>query len=327
MKSTLTCLLLLFFVHLSGQTSLFDELHQRGDSIKIALDTDWKQLIRQKAKKQYQPLTMTVSGLGEPLTFTGRVRSRGNVRLEVCQYPSLKIKLKKAQLRAAGFSNLNDLKFVLQCSNSSTGAGYSIREQLVYDLHAVYSENHHRIVPMSLRPTEDKSLVLRAFMVEDEEQLAARYEGSILKAKRASSGGLNRAAYVNMCLFNYLILNTDWFVYNLHNVEFVSKKGAIKLIPIPYDFDYSGFVGTSYAVPREELDLASIYVPMWLGKAVTPDELRATCAHFMAQRQTAEALITSYPELDKRSRKRLLKRLEVFYDLLENEKRLMRLLK
>jgi hypothetical protein len=180
---------------------------------------------------------------------------------------------------------------------------------------------------MSLHPTEEADLSLRAFMVEDEEQLAARYEGTILKTKRASSGGLNRAAYVNMCLFNYLILNTDWYVFNLHNVEFVSKKGALKLIPIPYDFDYSGFVGTSYAVPREELDLASIYVPMWLGKDVTPDELRTTCAHFQSQREAAVALITNYPELDRRSRKRLLKRLEVFYDLLANEKKLMRLLK
>ena len=327
MKSTLTFLLLLFFVHLSGQTSLFDELHQRGDSVKVALDTDWKRLIRQKQKKQYQPLTMTVSGLGEPLTFTGRVRSRGNVRLEVCQYPSLKIKLKKAQLRAAGFSSLNDLKFVLQCSNSSTGEGYSIREQLVYDLHALYSEHHHRIVPMSLQPTAEADLSLRAFMVEDEEQLAARYEGSILKTQHASSGGLNRAAYVNMCLFNYLVLNTDWYVFNLHNVEFVSKKGVLKLIPIPYDFDYSGFVGASYAVPREELGLASIYDPIWLGKEVTPDELRTTCAHFQSRREAAEALVSNYPELDNRSKKRLLKRLENFYKLLANEKRLMRLLK
>lgn len=327
MKSTLTSILLLFFVHISCQPSLFDELHQRGDSVSIELETDWKNLIRQKHKKQYQAMTLKVVGLGEPLTFTGRVRSRGNVRLEVCQYPSLKLKLKKAQLRAAGFNDLNELKFVLQCSNSSIGESYAVREQLAYHLHAVYSEHHHRIVPISLHLTEEEDLSLKAFMVEDEEQLAARYEGEILKSKHASSSGLNRPAYVNMCLFNYLILNTDWHVFNLHNVEFVSKKGALKLIPIPYDFDYSGFVGASYAVPRPELDIASVYVPKWLGKEVTPEELRTACAHFQSRRPAAEALLNDYPELDTRSKKRLLKRLDDFYDLLANEKKLLRLLK
>ncbi len=113
----------------------------------------------------------------------------------------------------------------------------------------------------------------------------------------------------------------------MHYVGVVSKKGALKLIPIPYDFDYSGFVGTSYAAPRPSLDVTSIYVPVWLGKDVTPDEMRATCANFKSRREAAEALITNYPELDNRSKNRLLKRLEDYYKLLENDKRLMKLLK
>ncbi|MFK8165502.1 MAG: hypothetical protein AB8H12_23850 [Lewinella sp.] len=327
MKSSLTFLLLFFFVSLAAQASLFDKLHEQGDVVNVELDTDWKKLLREKRKKQYQPLSMTIYGLGDTLTFTGRVRSRGNVRLEVCQNPSLKIKLKKAQLRAAGFSDLNDLKFVLQCAKGAAGEGYSIREQLVYELHALYSDHYHRVIPLQLTPTQEADQKFRAFMVEDEEQLAVRYEGNILNAKRASTGGLNRSAYVNMCLFNYLILNTDWHVFNLHNVEFVAKKGALKLVPIPYDFDYSGFVGASYAVPREELEIGSVYVPKWLGKEVTPEELMVARQHYQARQEVATKMIENYPNLDNRSKKRLLKRMQDFYDLLANEKKLMRLLK
>jgi hypothetical protein len=327
MRSSLTCVLLFFTVLLVAQASLFDELHQQGNVVDVALDTDWKNLLRNKRKKQYQPLRMTVYGLGDTLLFTGRIRSRGNIRLEVCQNPSLKIKLKKSQLRAAGFSDLNDLKFVLQCSRGSAGEGYSIREQLVYELHAIYSDNYHRVVPLQVTPTQEPDQKLRAFMVEDEEQLAERYEGNVLKTKRASSAGLNRDAYVNMCLFNFLILNTDWHIANLHNVEFVAKKGELKMIPIPYDFDYSGFVGTSYAVPRDELDIGSIYVPTWLGKDVTPEELSAACAHFQSRQEAATKFLENYPGLDNRSRKRLLRRMKDFYDLLASEKKLMRLLR
>ncbi|WP_020567288.1 hypothetical protein [Neolewinella persica] len=327
MKSSLTCILLFFSIHLVAQASLFDSLHQQGDVVSVELDTDWKNLLRNKRKKQYQPLNMTVYTFGDTLTFPGRVRSRGHVRLEVCQNPSLKIKLKKSPLRAAGFSDLNDLKLVIQCSRGSVGEGYSIREQMVYELHAIYSENYHRVIPLQVTTNQDADQVLRAFLVEDEEQLSERYEGKIPNMRRASTDGINRSAYVNMCLFNYLILNTDWHVFNLHNVEFIAKKGALKLIPIPYDFDYSGFVGANYAVPREELDIASVLVPKWLGKDVSPEELTAACTHFQSRQEVATNFIATYPGLDNRNRKRLLKRMDDFYDLLANEKKLMRLLR
>lgn len=327
MKSSLFVFFFLLFVPLVSQSSLFDVLHEKGEQVHMVLDTEWKDLVRERSEKQDQPLKLTLIGLGDTLNFAGRVRSRGNIRLEVCQYPSLLVKLKKKELKAAGFSDLNDLKFVLQCSNDARGEGYSVREKLVYDLHAIYSEHHHRTVPATISPASDESQVLRAFVVESEEQLAARYQGRIIAPERMSTTGLERASYVNMCMFNYLILNTDWHVFNRHNIEFVNPEGSLDLISIPYDFDYSGFVGAHYAIPREELDITSIYVPKWLGKNVTEAELKEEVAHFLTRRTAAETLIREYPELDERNRKRMLRRMEEFYKLLGNEKKMLKMLK
>ncbi|MEO0734088.1 MAG: hypothetical protein AAFZ52_14730 [Bacteroidota bacterium] len=318
----------LYCLSLGGQPSLFDSLHASEAPYRIELATDWKKLIRRKADKAYQPLTLRVYGLGEtPLEFPGRVRPRGHIRLSVCAYPSLKIKLKKEGLRKAGFSDLNDLKLVLQCSSGEVGVGYHRREKLVYRLHAVYSDHTHRIVPIQLATTGSRQDSLRAFFIEDEEQIAARYGGRILAAKKLSVGALEREAYVNMCLFNYLILNTDWAVFNLHNVEFVTAGDSRDLICIPYDFDYSGFVGTGYAVPQPQLNLHSIYEPKWLGRGVTPEELLTAAAHFRERREAAVALIKTYPGLTSANQRRLLKRLEDFYRLLDKEKLLLKLLK
>ncbi|MEL7163445.1 MAG: hypothetical protein AAFN92_21990, partial [Bacteroidota bacterium] len=96
---------------LGAQSSLFDTLHASAAPLRIELDTDWKKLIRRKADKAYQPLTLRVHGLGDqPIAFPGKIRPRGHMRLQVCANPSLKIKLDKQALRAAGFSDLNDLK-------------------------------------------------------------------------------------------------------------------------------------------------------------------------------------------------------------------------
>lgn len=319
--------LLLFAFPAIAQESLFDALHERGDSVSFSLDTDWKKLLRGKLKKEYQPVTVIVHGLGDPIHLKGKIRSRGNVRLEACGNPSLKLKVKKAGLRAAGFNDLNEFKFVLQCTNSGLGEDYLNREKLVYDLHKIYSDFYHRTISAQIMPLQDEGKVIKTFMVEDEEQLAERYKANILDTKRANTAGLERSSYVSMCLFNYYILNSDWHVYNLHNVEFVNPTGTTDLISIPYDFDYSGFVGTSYAIPRESLDISSIYTPVWLGKDVTEGELKRAAAHYQNFEDKARTLIQEYPNLDKRSRKRMLRRTDQFYELLANEKKLLRLLR
>ena len=321
----LTLLSFLLPALLSGQPSLFDVLHAGADTTVFRIDTDWNTLVRKKKGKTYQPATVYLTLADSTLTFEAKLRSRGNVRLEVCQNPSLKLKLKKADLLAAGFSDLNEFKFVLQCSNSSLGENYLNREQMVYDLHAVFSDFSHRTKPVELHLGQKEPI--SAFMIEHEEQLGARFQARVLETKKLSTRGLQREAYVNMCLFNYLILNTDWHVFNLHNLKFINPDESLDLIPVPYDFDYSGFVGTHYAIPREELNIESIYTPVWLGKNVTPAEIKTGAQHYLSRREVAEKLIKEHPGLNKKDQKRMLKRVEVFYRLLEDEKRLLRLVK
>ncbi|MFT7120110.1 MAG: hypothetical protein ACJAZ9_000280 [Neolewinella sp.] len=309
---------------LTAQESLFDYLIDSGDTIVINMETDWNKIIRRKEKKENEALNCVVETKDSTFEFRGKVRSRGNIRLKVCSNPSLKVKLKKKDLLAAGFSDINDFKLVLQCSNSSLGLSYLRKERLVYELHQIYSPHYHRTIPVRLRGLDDEDI--HGFLIEEEEQLEHRY-GKVIKLKKANTRGMQREAYLNMCLFNYLILNSDWHIFNLHNVELVSPSENPELIPIPYDFDYSGFVGTSYSVPREGLNVSSIYVPVWLGKYITSDEMKDMASKFLANAGRAEALITNYPGLKKSDRRRMLKRLEDFNKLMANEKKLLKLIK
>lgn len=309
---------------LGAQPSLFDHLAGTQDTIHLTLETNWKQLNRNKKKKEYQPLQLQLSSPGLSLPLSGKIRTRGNIRLEVCDNPSLKIKLDKQPLMEAGFSDVNELKLVQQCSNSSLGENYLRREYLAYALHQLYSEHHHRTIPVVLHVSGEDDI--QAFIVEEEEQLTARY-GRLLEPEKASTRGVNRKAYVNLCLFNYLILNTDWQIFNLHNVELLADTVSRQTIPIPYDFDYSGFVATSYSVPRKELNISSVHVPKWLGRHVTEEEIKVGAAHFLARKEAAEKLIQEFPGLREGDRKRLLKILDQFNDTMASEKKLMRLIR
>ena len=308
----------------SAQTSLFDSLCAHGDTLVLELNTNWKYLLNHKKEKDFQPMEAVFRSGGDEWAFRGKVRTRGNIRLEICNNPSLKLKLKKKDLTAAGFSEVNKLKLVQQCSRGNVGLGYLRRERLCYELHQIYSSHFHRTLPVVIK--RDGFPDVSAFLVEEEGQLAARY-GRILEHRRTHARGLNRSAYVNLCLFNYLILNTDWFIVNRHNVEMVGDTTSGTVLPIPYDFDYSGFVGTAYSAPREELGIGSVYEPKWLGEDITAEELLAGARHYLAKAEEARSFIAEYPDLRANDRRRMLRRLDNFNELMANEKKLLRLLR
>ncbi|MBB4078211.1 hypothetical protein GGR28_000812 [Lewinella aquimaris] len=307
----LFCWLLIGSLYAGAQPSLFDELWECNDTVTIALETNTKRLLRNKKEKSYQPATVHINGR----TLSGRVRSRGHIRLEVCRFPSLKIKLDKTALDSLGFTELNDLKLVVQCSSHSAAEGYLRREKLIYDLHAMVSRYHHRTIPVHLYLGDR---ILEAFLVEAEEQLAARYGAIVVESDQVSTRGLQREAYLNMCLFNYMVLNTDWNVFNLHNVECLQLTESRELIPIPYDFDYSGVVGTTYAVPHDAHNLRSVQQPKWLGRHVTEEELSAALLPFLDARARMVDHVNSCHDLHPGHQKRILDRLTEFYELIEN---------
>lgn len=64
--------------------------------------------------------------------------------------------------------------------------------------------------------------------------------------------------YDQMCLFQFMIGNTDWYAYINHNMKVLAAKVFTVPVLIPYDFDYSGIVHTDYATPNNNYPLQHI---------------------------------------------------------------------
>ncbi|PPK86331.1 hypothetical protein CLV84_3257 [Neolewinella xylanilytica] len=315
----LSVLFLLVSLSVSGQRSLFDALSANGDTPLVLLETDWDKMLQARTDKVYQEVTLTVNGH----RFPGRVRTRGHARLRTCLFPSLRVKLNKKVLAAAGYSSLNDLKFGLQCNASKRGLGYLQRERLLYDLYAMVSPYHLRT--LSVRVVIEKGDTLAGFLIESEEQLAARYDATDYRSEHVSTRGLDRMTYARLCLFNYLILNTDWNIYNLHNVACLRSNADSRLFPLPYDFDHSGLVDTHYAVPREDLGMTSVYEPRFLGRHLTEDEMSTAARSFLEKADELHQRILEDPDLDRVHRRQMIARLTAFMDEISDPDRLARL--
>ena len=85
-----------------------------------------------------------------------------------------------------------------------------------------------------------------AMFIEDETDVAKRMEGRIVELPRLLFKDVDTDTLMPMMLFEYMIGNTDFSIYALHNVELVQRPDK-SIHPVPYDFDISGLVHPPYA--------------------------------------------------------------------------------
>ncbi|GAB5553187.1 MAG: hypothetical protein Sapg2KO_27780 [Saprospiraceae bacterium] len=325
------CLFLFGFQNLLwGQTSnevpisFFQHFAQQTEVPTLTIETDVKKLIKDKRKENYQGASITFNGLeGETIEMAAKIRSRGNIRKEVCYFPPVKLKMKKKALKKLGFDTLNQVKMVIQCQSSKQGLSYLLKENLIYQMHQPIGPISYqtKLIKLNLIDKKGKTQELFGFLIEEEREFCARLESRIPPGKgRISDRLIDRDAYLKMVFFQYMILNTDWQMINRHNLEFVLMKGQDKFMPIPYDFDYSGMVGTNYAVPDISRGIKNVQEPCFLGKDVTEEEAQSTANYFLSKKDAVYAALEADQHLTKKDSKAIRKRLDFFFKELESKR-------
>jgi hypothetical protein len=85
------------------------------------------------------------------------------------------------------------------------------------------------------------------------------------------------------------------------------------LLPVPYDFDYSGFVDAPYAAPPARINIASVRTRRYLGYCKHNAEIAAVAAEFNARRPQLLAVIDETPLLEPEARAKARKYTESFF--------------
>ncbi|MDG1571260.1 hypothetical protein OZ410_02970 [Robiginitalea sp. M366] len=242
-----------------------------------------------------------------------RVRARGNFRRENCFLAPIKLRLKKKDTKGTLFEGNKELKLVLPCFESERGADYVLKEYIAYRMYEHVTPFHFKTRPFQMeyadaRRNKDRVYHLQGFMIEDIDRVAERVGGHKLKRS------VHPLQQDNICsvqndFFQFMIANTDFSVAYQHNEKLVFVDGR-KAIPVPYDFDMSGFVNTSYAVvseiQNEKLDIEKVTQRLYRGFRRNPEvydqvrqdylakkdrmlgELDAHAGHFNGKKQHQE---------------------------------------
>ena len=81
--------------------------------------------------------------------------------------------------------------------------------------------------------------------------MASRNGGEIRNVKNFSSEEVELHNYTLFSLFQYMIINNDWSISQLHNIKLLSIDPSMSPITVPYDFDWAGMVCAPYRITAD----------------------------------------------------------------------------
>jgi hypothetical protein len=253
--------------------SVFNILTQaEGDTIELRADMDTLMALRRS--RRYTPAVIrTKAGFEVPL----ELRSRGKFRRKKNEVPPLKLKFSKKTIQKEQMDTLNEIKLVLPMAFNATGEELLMREYIAYRMYEKLTPYSFRARLVNLRLMDTKGKPPRyclAFLVEHEEEVAARLRKTIIETWAPPADSICQEQTALAIIYEYLIGNTDWDMSSSRNMLFMRGVPTDRMLVVPYDFDFSGFVGAPYASPNSDTGLKNVLDRALMPKNVDPVALR-----------------------------------------------------
>ena len=316
----------LFPAHGAAQTKLF-----RSDTVlPVTLRADFRDLRHDrdttKAKAVWRDATITYAESGGVVTTPLRVRTRGIYRLKTCDDPPIRLAFSDSTARGTLFKGLHHPKLVVPCRERSD------YEQLILQEYGIYKVQR-LLTPVSLSARllrltiEDmsgrsKPQTEYAFITEDPQRLARRLGGTVDVAGGISVSDLTAPNAAYLTTFQYFIGNTDWSLPGLHNATTILVQDSI--LPLVWDFDWSGVVDAPYATPDPRLGIHSVRERIWWWRCMSAEELEPVLARYESLRDSITAVVHSIPGLTPREQQRTVSYYDDFYKAIADRARFVR---
>ena len=254
------------------------------------------------------------------------IRARGNFRRSTCYYPPIKIDFKKKQTKGTVFEGHKKMKLVLPCLKQKDKNDNILKEFIVYKLFEMVYPYHFKTRRLSLEFTDltkkKKPVVekLNAFLIEDDKKVAQLHNGKVFE-RFIPPLAMDADTSVRNAMFQYMIGNTDFSTAYQHNNKLLYIDKLI--IPLPYDFDMSGFINPSYAVVNETLNIANIRQRKYRGFKRDENVFYKVRDLFIEKKSNMLALIKSFEsDFDNPAEyEEAYTYIESFFEIIEDDKK------
>jgi hypothetical protein len=326
MYVTFTCLSLSVSAEV---TETPDPLFQGDETLQMTITAPLTTLVRKRPKDDYLPGVIEYTEAdGTAVKLDLEIRTRGHFRHKTCDYPPLLLNLKKKQTDGTIFAQQNKLKLVIHCDESERYEQTVLREYLAYQILNAVTDMSFRARLLRVKYVNSENIgggqERYAFLIEHKNRLGARYGLEDLKVDRTTVAAIQPDRLNLTSVFEFLIGNTDFSPVAgapddkcCHNYVLFGNN-IDPIIAIPYDFDQSGFVDAPYAVANPVFRIRSVRQRVYRGRCVNNEYVEASLERFRDRRDAIYKLVLGQEGLDSKVRKRLIRYIDDFYELIND---------
>jgi hypothetical protein len=303
------------------------DLFESDDFLEIRIVTDLDTLVSDKSENpSYQSARLSYKNSDSNwITLDADIRVRGNFRrqAENCDFPPLKLRIDKKNRANTIFENTREVKIVTHCqSDIPEYEQYVVLEYLIYRMYNILSDISYLTRLLKITYTDDDhpeiSFEKFAFFVEDPELMEERLNGKMLDFQTVDPQKIERDHYVLISFFQYLIVNTDWSLPILHNVDLFSKDYFKPPVPVPFDFDWSGLINIPYKVPTVAGMQVRVPERIYKGPCLKHKDLKKIKELFLDKQAELFDLFIDCKYLDDKTKVETFDNLQIFYRILED---------
>lgn len=288
------------------------------------------------------PASLSFSEAGAPeRTLAVQLAPRGKTRRTggYCSFPPLALEFRKGTARGTPFHGQHRLKLVTYCNPGRDYEQRVVLEYLAYRMLNVLTPASFRVrkveVTYRTRP-DDAGTTRTGFLIEPQEAVADRNGREVLQSKsfEVSPTQLERRAAARAALFQFMISNLDWEFLAAHpgeacchNMRLLGSHKAVaasatQVVPVPYDFDFSGLVDAPYAQPPEQLEktegITTTKERYYRGYCASTPEVAAAAGEFRTHKAAILAMINGEPSLTDAYKARAARFIEGFYAVIDD---------
>ena len=280
---------------------LGSDFFDRDEPIDLNIEFDLKEFQRTRKDEEYQRAKLSyTNGEGRKETFDVRLRTRGIFRKSYCYLPPFWINIENSGIDTHELEDIKKMKVVTHCMKHKDFQDYVLKEYLVYKLYNIISPYSFKVRLLHLTYIDtgrnNKEMSGWAFVIEPIELLARRLDARIVENEELAMARMNAGLMDRLALFYYMIGNTDFSVTGLHNMKIImlNQPGPTGYVPIPYDFDYTGFVNTVYARPAENVPIEKVTERYYLGPCRPDAAYKQAIGEFREHSKEIHELLQSF---------------------------------
>ena len=303
-------------------------LFQSDSILKLTIKLNINETIRDVEVRDYHEATLTyVDANNSESRHQIKLKVRGNNRanIKTCNFPPLEVNFKKSKTKNSIFEGQNKLKLVTHCKNTNEFSNYVREEYMTYKMYQLLTPISFkvRLCEITYIDLDNKknTFTQTGFLIERTKDVAKRNNMVVYKDSIAHQDVCNKTELDKLTIFQFMIGNLDWSVPMRHNIKILAPEKGGFSVAVPYDFDHSGIVNTSYANPPENSGISSVRSRVFRGLCRFNNGYNKTFDLYQKLKPELFSIAQNSSYLSDKSKKSVEKYLESFYEILDDPKK------